>query len=194
MDDIENVLTYFKNLNYGVPVFLYGHNMGGNLVINFILKRKAYMEGINAASPALRPAFEPLTLKIKGGRLLYSILQSLTLNNELDLAGVSRDEAVISAYKTDPLVHDRLSTHLVIGLLDSGEWALENAEQFVLPLLMLHGSDDRLTSHDASREFSEKTDNCSFYSFKGLYHELHNEPEKDQVFAVILEWMKDWIA
>lgn len=191
MDDIGLVLSHLWNVNPNLPVFLYGHSMGGNLVINYALRKQSDLVGVISASPALRPAFEPPALKIKAGRILYSILPSLTLNNELDLSGVSRDDTVITAYKADPLVHDRLSARLVIDLLDSGEWALDQAAKFSVPLLLMHGTDDKLTSHDVSHEFSQKTENCTFYSFSGLYHELHNEPEKDQVFTVIGEWLDE---
>ena len=189
LDDIEIILEHSKNLNPGLPVFLYGHSMGGNLVINFALRHKPKITGVISASPALRPAFEPPTLKIKAGRILYNILPSITLSNELDLRGVSRDKTVISEYNQDPLVHDRLSARLAVDLLDFGEWALDNAAQFPLTLLIMHGTDDRLTCHAASQNFSQSYSKCRFNSFTGLYHELHNEPEKDQVFEVIGKWI-----
>ena len=109
--------------------------------------------------------------------------------NGLELAAISRDPAVVEAYQKDPLVHDRLSARLGMELLETGEWAIAHAGEFPVPLLLMHGTADRLTSYEASREFAGKAPNCTLKLWDGLYHETHNEPAKDAVIAYLVAWV-----
>jgi acetyl esterase/lipase len=97
---------------------------------------------------------------------------------------------VVQAYENDPLVHDRISARLFAEICRSGQWALDHASEFPLPLLLMHGGDDRLTSAEASRQFAEKAGGkVTLRVWDGLYHEMHNEPEKGEVQAFMLEWL-----
>jgi alpha-beta hydrolase superfamily lysophospholipase len=75
-------------------------------------------------------------------------------------------------------------------MYEAGLWSLEHAAEFPLPLLLMHGSADRLTSADASGEFAEKAgDKVKLKIWDGFYHEIHNEPEQADVFKVIIDWL-----
>jgi alpha-beta hydrolase superfamily lysophospholipase len=125
------------------------------------------------------------------GRLMLNLWPSMSTANGLDLTGLSHDEAVVRAYKADPLVHDRVTPWLGIGLIDTGLWLLQHAGEFPLPLLIFHGSQDRLTSPDASREFTAKVKgDCTIKIWEGLYHKTHNEPQKAEVLAFVTQWLK----
>jgi alpha-beta hydrolase superfamily lysophospholipase len=92
-------------------------------------------------------------------------------------------------------VHDRLSARLGLDILLSGEWALDHATDFSLPLLLMHGNADRLTSPDASREFAARAGAvCTLIVWDGFYHEIHNEPEQSDVFNAILTWLDERIG
>lgn len=92
--------------------------------------------------------------------------------------------------KEDPLVHDRVTPRLGIGLIDSGEWLMQHAAEFCLPLLLVHGSEDRLTSAAATREFAAQVPGaCTLKIREGMYHETHNEPAKAEVIAFMINWL-----
>ncbi len=196
MSDIELLISEGKKRYANVPVFLYGHSLGGNLVINYALRRKPPLAGVIATGPALRTAFQPSAIKLLIGRTLYSIAPGLTMDSGLDPTGISRDKKVVQAYINDPLVHSKISARLAIDLLDSGLWALEHAAEFSLPLLLIHGSNDALTSVTASQEFAKKMKPglCTLSIPEGLFHEVHNEPEKDQIFTEIIEWVNEKLS
>jgi alpha-beta hydrolase superfamily lysophospholipase len=79
---------------------------------------------------------------------------------------------------------------LFVETYNSGEWALARAAGFPLPLLLMHGGADRITSPSASREFALKSaSNTALHIPEGLYHEIHNEPEKAEVFKRMISWM-----
>lgn len=191
MNDIADFLTAVRARYPQQSLVLYGQSLGGNLAMNFALRRRPQLSGVVATAPALRAAFEPPAWKLTLAKLIYNLWPALTLSNELDVQAFSRDPQVLEAYRRDPLVHDRLSARLAIDLLEAGSWALDHASEFPLPLLLMHGSGDRVTSSDASREFGAAAGaECDVKIWDGLYHEIHNEPEKEQVLDHMLHWLE----
>lgn len=190
MDDVALLIEQAGQRYPSLPRFLYGHSMGGNEVINFALRRKPNLAGVIATGPWLKLAFEPPAWKIRLARLMDRILPGFTQSAGLELTALSHDPKVVEAYKNDPLVHEQISARLFIELLNSGEWALAHAEEFPLPLLLMHGGGDRLTSADASREFARRGGrNITLHIWDDWYHEIHNEPDQEEVFKVTVIWM-----
>ena len=189
MDEINYYLDKIKEENSNQPVILYGHSMGGNIVLNYCLKNSPSINGMIASSPAIRPAFKSSSIQLTIAKILYPILPSLTINNRLNLYNISRDKAIIQKYKDDPLVHNQVSVKLGLDILKHGEWVLENSNRLHIPGLIIHGDKDEMTDHDASQTFSNNSTNCTFKSFKGGYHELHNDIEKELVFSNITDWI-----
>ena len=138
------------------PIFLYGHSFGGNLVLNFALRRNPELQGVIATAPWLRVAFEPPAAKVALARALNRIAPGVTQEWGLETAALSHDAEIVEAYDVDPLVHGRISVRLFVTVVDAGEWALEHAASFPLPLLLMHGTADRVTSAEASREFAAR--------------------------------------
>ncbi len=191
MRDISRLLEEAKTRLPDRPRLLYGHSLGGNLVLNYALRHPPDVSGVIATGPALRPGFEPPGWKMTLGKVMYRLVPSLSMSNEIDREMISRDPEVVNAYISDPLVHDRITARLAMDFLASGLWALENAARFPVPLLLMHGGTDRLTSVEATREFAQKAGElCTLKIWDHLYHEIHNEPEKEAVFAYLLDWLK----
>jgi alpha-beta hydrolase superfamily lysophospholipase len=174
-----------------IPIFLYGHSMGGNLVINYTLYRKPRVYGVVATGPAFKTAVELPSWKIAMGKALYNVIPFLPMPSELDENKLSRDPEVVRAYVEDPLVHGRVSVRLGIDILHTGQWVMKHARELIAPLLIMHGEKDEITSCDASREFAEKAKHvCTLKIWKNLYHEIHNEPEKHDVLSFLLNWFE----
>jgi alpha-beta hydrolase superfamily lysophospholipase len=75
------------------------------------------------------------------------------------------------------------------------EWAFAHAAEFSLPLLLVHGTADPIAFARGSQEFAARVPkDCTLKLWEGLYHETHNEPEKEQVFAYLLEWLEARLA
>jgi alpha-beta hydrolase superfamily lysophospholipase len=76
-------------------------------------------------------------------------------------------------------------------MLEAGRWSLANADRLNRPLLLMHGTEDRITSCEASREFANKSqDWCTLMLWDGLFHDLHDEPERLDVLASVIDWMR----
>jgi alpha-beta hydrolase superfamily lysophospholipase len=96
---------------------------------------------------------------------------------------------MVERYKKDPLVHSKISVSLFVEAMSAAKYSLSHASELITPTLMLHGSNDLLTSPDASREFASKTNMAELKIWDGGYHELHNEPFREEVFKYIMDWI-----
>jgi len=191
MADISALLSEATSRYPNLPCFLYGHSLGGNLVLHYTLLERPDLAGIIATSPLFRPAVKPPAWKMAILRAMYRLRPSLSLSSGLEDMALSRDINVVRTYRNDPLTHDRVSARLSIDMLNHGQWNLEHAAEFPLPLLLMHGDADRITSAQASREFASRANaRCTLKIWSGLYHELHNEPEQNQILAYVLGWME----
>ena len=189
LDSIDFIIKKAKKLFPNLPVFLYGHSMGGNVVTNFALRRKEDLKGVIATSPFLKLAFEPPAVKLFLGKLLQNIAPSITMGNELDPNLLSRDKKEVKKYIEDPLVHSKISPNYSIKFLETGEWAIENAHSLKIPMLFLHGTDDKITDHEGSKAFVEKSENATLKLYNGAYHELHNDLCKEEMKEDIINWL-----
>jgi alpha-beta hydrolase superfamily lysophospholipase len=191
---VDALLREFRERRPGLPVFLYGQSMGGNLVIHYVLERGApNLVGAVASSPWLRLAFQPPAFKVALAGVMNKIFPAYSEPNGLDANDLSRDPAVCEAYRKDPLVHDRISAGAFFAVHHAGLHALEHASGLNQPLLIMHGTADRLTSCDASREFCEKS-GAAFRSWDGAYHELHNEPDRELYLQAAWDWMQQVLS
>ncbi|MHB0874648.1 MAG: alpha/beta hydrolase [Anaerolineae bacterium] len=190
LEDVEDVIDHARARFGARPLFLYGHSLGGNIVINHLLRRRPAIAGVVVTSPLLLPGFEPPAWKLALGRLLYRVLPTLSMSSGLRTDDLSRDPAVVAAYRADPLVHDRTSARLALDFLAAGRWALEHAADLALPLLLVFGDADRICDVEAGRLFAAAAgSSCTLVEFPGLYHEAHNEPEKAVVLDAIVTWL-----
>jgi alpha-beta hydrolase superfamily lysophospholipase len=192
LDDITVFLDLTRQSQPDLPLFLYGHSLGGNLVLNYALRRATLLSGVIATGPELRLSFTPPAWKVWLGRLLVKVWPTFTQASELDITGLSHDPEVIAAYQADPLVHDRVSAQLFLGFIEAGEWALQHAAEFAHPLLLMHGGADSITSADATRQFAAAVrTGCTLKIWEGCRHEIHNEPAvKAQVLQVMTDWLR----
>lgn len=192
LDGVSEALEQAEKIASGVPKFLYGHSMGGNVVLNYVLRRKPQLAGVIASSPWLKLAFEPPKFEVTLGRLVNNIFPGFTQSTKLDATAISRDKKVVDAYTNDPLVHDKISARFFVETYSAAVYALEHAAELKLPLLIFHGTDDRLTSPEGSKQFAEKVkENCTLKIWDGFFHETHNEPEKEEVLKYMVTWMDE---
>ena len=189
MNDVENLLKQ-ADVNFpGLPKILYAHSMGGNVVANFAIKRKPAVKGVILSSPFFKPAFTPPAIKLAVGRLMRNLIPTFSLPSGVNASAISRDKEVVQKYKDDPLVFDLISSKMGIELIEFGEEAVQNAGKLTIPTLLFHGSGDQLTSFEKSKEFAKNAGSIvTFHEFPGWYHETHNEPEKEKVFELMLNW------
>lgn len=180
-DDVERFLDRVRGRHPGLPLYLFGHSMGGGIVTSFVIARKPAVAGVVLSGSALlspRPAPPPSAPPAKPAPLPAS--------------AISRDPAVVAAYENDPLVY-RGAPRTDRATAWDGAFRLvqEGMESITAPILIMHGTADLLTPAEGSRRLHERVSSAdkTLKLYEGLYHEILNEPEKEQVVAYLLAWL-----
>lgn len=186
MDMDEYISTY---VNEGVDNIIYGHSMGGNLVLGHLLNRNANFKAAVLTSPWIKLSKEPSKLLVSAAKII-NIIGGFTDSNKLDTALLATDPAVGIAYEADPLVHDKIHSKLAMGIIDMGAKILSSSSAPKVPVLLMHGNKDGITSHEASKSFAERHNNIEFKEWEGLYHEMHNGFEKEKILSFALNWLQ----
>jgi alpha-beta hydrolase superfamily lysophospholipase len=165
--------------------------MGGLIASAHLLDHQQDYTGAVLSGPAVKPAVPPSAATRIIGRML-SRLAPQTGILQLDSGGVSRDPAVVAAYLADPLVHTgKMSARLAAEMLDAMTMVQDNAKRITLPLLIVHGSQDSLASPAGAQEMFGKLGSAdkTFQDLPGLYHEVFNEPERNEVLDLVSGWI-----
>ncbi|HLP19792.1 MAG TPA: lysophospholipase [Chitinophagales bacterium] len=193
LDSVKHILDAAEERFPTAKKFLWGHSMGGGIVLNYLIKRNPNIAGAIATGPLLKLGFEPPAIKVMLAKLMVNIYPAFTEKAELDSAAISRDKAEVEKYNADKYNHGKITAGTFLGFFEAGKWALANAARLRTPLLIMHGTADKLTSPEGTKEFVEHAPKSLVTSklWEGFYHELHNEPDADrkQVMAYITGWL-----
>ena len=177
-------------------LFLIGHSMGGLISANYLAQYQQKLAGCILSGPALKADIEPQGLQLLILKLISALLPKMGVI-QLDGNGVSRDPEEVKAYMNDPLVYTgKLPARIVIELFEGMKVANAAAPSISVPMLLLHGGSDSMTSPDGSREYCAAlgSSDKSVKVYPGLYHEIFNEPEREQVFADIDAWLEHLVS
>jgi alpha-beta hydrolase superfamily lysophospholipase len=190
LEDISQFVHQIEQTYPGLPVFMYGHSLGGLLTINFALRNISQVKGFIVTSPNLAIAQKVAPWKLTLGKVFYSLLPTLSMPSGLDVNNISRDTAIVDKYKADPLVHDQASARFALDFINAGGWALHNPDKLKVPMLLMYGTGDRIVSGEAIRQFTKSNQLVNYREWDGLFHELHNEPEQESVLDYEREWIE----
>ncbi|MEW6568759.1 MAG: lysophospholipase [Chloroflexota bacterium] len=188
--DQGSFLEFVSQQEPGLPLFAYGHSLGGLIVLDFILRSPAGLRGAVVSAPVLGPpGIPPLLLTLS--RVLSRMLPSLTMSTGLDATGLSRDPAVVRAYREDPLVHGKANARLGTELIETTEWVQSHAADLRIPLLVVQGELDRITRPSDTRRFVEHLtfSDTQHIEYVGGFHEPHNDIEHERVMADVEAWL-----
>ncbi|QCB53641.1 alpha/beta hydrolase [Sphingopyxis sp. PAMC25046] len=190
LDGMSELLTLVE-INHGdTPRLLLGHSMGGLIATLFLVERQQAFVAAALSGPAILPAEPPSRFTVWISRFLSRFFPRLGVLS-LDANGVSRDPAVVEAYRADPLVYDgKIGARLGKEFMDAMAVAQADASKIRLPILIQHGEADRLTAPAGSRylfaNVASKDKRLEIYP--GLFHEIYNEPEQGAVLGDLVGW------
>lgn len=190
-EDLGAFLRLVRESEPERPLFLIGHSMGGLVALEYALRQPEGLAGVIATSPLLAPpGINPVLLRLS--RATSRVWPRFSLDTGLDAAMLSRDRAVIEACIADPLVHRRGTARLGTEMSAAIAWTQAHAGDLQLPLLMLHGAADRLTSPEAMRLFFQGVTfaDKQLYEYEGGYHEPHNDLDYKRVLANVDGWLE----
>lgn len=196
--DLDAALRMVRAQHPDLPVIPVGHSHGGLILLRYALENPSTLPGLVVSSPLLgvHPVAAPSSLLKAAAQVLSRVLPRLRLASNVDPHSISRDPDVVEAYVNDPLVSRRVSVRWFTSFLDALDRVHAGAATLRVPALVMVSGEDRLADPEATRRFVVRApaDRVKFVFWEGLYHEMFNEPEKDQVFRKMRAWLEGLLA
>lgn len=188
--DLHAFLALVREREGHIPTFVLGHSLGGLVVLDYALSHTDELNGAIAAAPPLGQLGVPPILMALG-RIMSRVWPRFSLEVGMDLSGLSRDPAVVKTVLADPLFHRRGTARLSTEVTTAIARVQAGAADFSVPLLLLHGSADRMVPPDGTREFFSKVRYADreFREYPDAYHGLF----ADLNFELVLRDVEQWI-
>jgi alpha-beta hydrolase superfamily lysophospholipase len=190
-DDTDAFMALVRAEAPDLPLVLLGHSMGALVALDYLLYHPEGLRGAIISGAPLEPidATKPVQLAI--ARVLSRIRPTLSMTSKFGGEAVSRDPAVAEAYDTDPLVHNQSSVRWGMEFLATIDRVKSRATEVKLPILMLHGGDDRIVSPNGSRRLFEQIGSTDkeLKVYPDRFHEAHNDIGREEVLADIVLWL-----
>lgn len=194
--DIDSLLKDLAEKYPNLPQFLYGHSTGGGIVLGYAIKKKPKVAGIIATSPWLTLKEPPSKMMLNSMKLMKRVYPKFRSDLGFTENLLSRDPAVDEAAKADELMHSVMTAGLFMEAVNNGRFVLHHAAGFPLPLLVMHGTGDKLTSYSSSQRFARQapSNTSTFKAWQNAYHELHNDIMKEDAIGFMVKWLDGEVA
>ena len=186
LDDVDALLEGAAERHPRLPRFLYGHSLGGNVVLNHVLRREPRVAGVVATGPWLGLTHEPRWFKTLLASVVEPFWPTFTLSTKDDKKQ-HLDE--VEAERKSELFHDLITIRLLMAARRAGKWAVKHANRLNVPALLMHGEDDQVTSPRATAEFGRRAGSiCTAELLPGIGHNPHVELEE------VIRRIADWVS
>lgn len=191
VSDYRDLVNQARTEHPGRPLIVLGHSMGGGIVFAYGVQHPGDYDLMVLSGPAIAAHTGVSKVKAIIGKAVGSILPDLPIE-AIDADAVSRDPVVVADYKADPLVYrGKVPAGIGKALLVVGETMPAKAPEITAPLLVVHGEDDQLVSAEGSRRLVQHigSTDVELKVYPDLYHEVFNEPEREQVLNDVTDWI-----
>ena len=188
--DVSTLVEETKSQYPGLPRFLFGHSLGGGLVLHHGMTAVGdTLSGYLVSAPLILPR-KPVSKITRGAvKFLRKISPMATLPIPVSGEKVSTIPEEQERYNTDPLRHRRIGVGLAVDMIETGEEIFAKAAQWEKPLRIWHSRSDKITSADASEYFAQQAKNCEFTAFDEVQHETHQDRSRDEVHELVVEFI-----
>lgn len=191
INDLDQFMNYVRRKEDEEKSFLLGHSMGGLISVIYAIEHPTKISGLITSGAALKTS-------IKIGKIQEALMKTLSKVRPkyrpeiiIESSLLTHDPEINKAYEEDPLVFKFGTVRLLTEMTKAMDWAWKNVERLNVPVLMLHGSEDKIVPVEASKEFFDlvKVADKELKIFNGFYHEIMNEKGKEEVLRTILKWI-----
>ncbi|MGH7498895.1 MAG: lysophospholipase [Gemmatimonadales bacterium] len=190
-DDLGLFLGLVRQDEPALPLFIIGNSLGGLIALDYAMHAPTGLHGVIAVSAPLGQLAVPAPLMALG-RMLSRIWPGFSLETGMDLSGLARDPAVAEQILGDPLFHRRATARLSTEVTAAIARVQAGAPSFALPLLVMHGSDDRMVPPGGSRDFAARaaSPDKQLIEYPGAYHALFADTGRERALADTTGWIE----
>lgn len=191
LTDLKTFFDMVRKENKNAKIFLFGHSLGGTIVTAYAIEHQKELAGliVSGASLVASTSVSPALLAMAG--IISALLPKMGVTL-LDASGISRDKSVVDAYVNDPLVfRGKVPARTGAELARMWKQLPEQMPKIKLPVLIMHGFADQLADPRGSKLLYERvgSKDKTLKLYDNCYHEICNEPERDQVFMDMEDWL-----
>ncbi|MBA7621554.1 Monoacylglycerol lipase [subsurface metagenome] len=191
LDDLKTFFDIVRSEHVDAKIFLVGHSMGGTIATAYSVRNQHDLAGLIVSGLGVKPGSSLSSAVIPLARILSLLLPRLGIM-VLDASAISQDKAVVDAYVNDPLVYrGKITCRFGVEMLATLRKLPSEMPEINLPILIMHGTADRLCDPEGSRILYERADSRdkTLTLYEGFYHEIFNEPGHKQVLADMEAWL-----
>lgn len=189
-EDLHTFLTRIQEQTSSCACFLWGHSLGATIALDYALRFPDSLQGLILTAPALGKVKVP-PLKVMIGRMLSRVYPRFSLKVGIRNGSSSRDQQIITANAQDPLRHEYGTARLATEFFTTERWVERNAGKLQVPLLILHGSADKIAPSECSLAFFQRVTfaDKERYVYPGDYHDLHQDINYKNVLTDFNNWL-----
>ena len=189
VNEVDQLVDIAKAAQQDLPTFILGHSAGGVVACLYTLEHPGKINGLICESFAYQlPAPEFALAVLKGLSHLAPHLHTIKLKNE----DFTRDATVVESMNNDPLIANESQPSKTMEQLVIADERLKKEFSLVtLPVLILHGTNDKATKYSGSQFFYDHSTSSdkTLKLYDGHYHDLLNDLDKEKVMSDIQEWV-----
>ena len=192
LDDLKTFCDKVRDENKTAKIFLVGHSMGSTIALDYAVEHQSELNGLIVSGTTLKAGNSVTKVSILMAKILSVVMPKMGVA-ALDANGISQDKAVVAAYINDPLVYTgKLRARWGAELLKTMNKLQSTISELSLPILILQGTADRISDPSGSKMLFDGvgSKDKTLKLYEGFYHEIFNEPERQQVFLDVEKWLK----
>jgi alpha-beta hydrolase superfamily lysophospholipase len=176
-------------------IFIGGHSLGGLIAALIGADNPSGIKGVFISGAAFRLGFDPPGWKVTLGKIMSGLLPGLTMGNELDVNDLTHNLEIVELQRNDPHNHGKISTRAFVEFIKTQNEVLEKAKNLKMPILIMHGDQDRLAALPGSKDFYEAVGSKEkqFKIYEGFFHEIFNELDRDRVINDLIGWLEECV-
>ena len=191
LDDLALLLDIATGEHPTLPVFALGHSLGGLLGACFTILHQDRLAGTVLSAPVIMVGASVPGVVKTISKVLAKVAPRLGVQ-ELESVWLSHDPAIVEEYDQDPLNYrGKVMAKTGTEMMRKADWAMENMATISIPILCLHGSQDKLADPAGSQFICDHVSSAdkTLRIFDGLYHEIFNEYGKEQIYEIVGDWL-----
>lgn len=191
VEDTDMIVNEAKLRYPNLPLYVYGHSLGGLITARYSLDHADKLGGVVLSGAALKRPHSVSSFSAGLAQVVAAVVPGLKVV-QVDDSEFSRDKSVMAALAIDPMVsRDKLPAATAAATLSAIADAQQRMGQLKLPLLVIYGTADSVNPVEGSKAFFQAVASAdkTMKAYPGVYHDMLNEPERDQIAADIAAWL-----
>ncbi len=191
VEDTDLMVNVAKQRFPKVPLYVYGHSLGGLITARYSLDHADKLSGVVLSGAALQRPHSVSGFSAGLAKTVAWVAPGLKVV-QVDDREFSKDKNVMAALAIDPLIsRDKLPAATAAATLNAIADVQQRMGQLKLPLMVIYGTSDSVNPIEGSQALVQAatSKDKTLKSYPGVYHDMLNEPERDQIAADIIAWL-----